>query len=109
MSRITLGERLVSAALGAVFGAIIGFVLAWLFGVYSQTMGSGSMSVQIRYWIAGGAGGFALLGFIVGSDAGTLIGTVFGALLDFEDQNSGSRAWPVVVVLLVVLALWWWF
>jgi hypothetical protein len=34
-----MGDRLSAAAVGLIFGGIIGFALAWLLGVYSNTLG----------------------------------------------------------------------
>jgi hypothetical protein len=111
MANSTFTGRIISAAIGSIFGAIIGFILAWLLGVYSQTLGSGEVHTNLAKWVGIGAVFFGALGFIVDEHIGTIIGHVLNALFQFEDQRNyefgGWFIWTLVIVLLV--GGWLWF
>lgn len=108
---ITFGERVASAAFGALFGAIIGAALVWLLGVYSQTLGPSRRVLDGSDWILGTSAVFALLGFLLGSHVGTVVGGVISGLIEFErqDRNPEVPTWLVVVVLVgaAVATVWW--
>jgi len=108
MSTITLGERITSAVLGALFGALIGFILFWLLGVFSQTLGPGQLRGEFEQWLSTGAVIFALLGFILGRHIGTLAGNLLNALFQFEDQrNYEFLNWFLLIALaLLLIGLW---
>jgi len=114
MSRITIGERLIAAAAGAFFGAIIGGVLAWMFGVYSSRLGPSETPIDGLHWVSGSAFAFALVGLLLGSHAGTVVGKAITAIFDFErgDERASewhAPQWLVVAVLLgVTIGVWWW-
>jgi hypothetical protein len=109
-TRLTLADRLVSAALGALFGAIIGAVLVWLFGVYSQNLGSARTVIDGKLWILVSTAGFAFAGLLVGPNLGSFVGTVFDALYQFENTSEERQPGWVVAAILIVLAIagWWW-
>lgn len=110
MSRLTLGDRLVSGAFAAVFGAIIGAAAAWLFGVYSNTLGASTATVDIKRWVLNSSLGFGLVGLVIGPHAGTLVGTILNAMFEFE--NSGNQLPGWIIVALVIAAgfvVWWYF
>ena len=107
--RPDLGERLVSGAVGALFGAIIGGVLAWVFGVYSGTLGPGGMAMGPKAWIMLPAAAFGVSGLVFGSDVGTMIGAVIKAMVEFE--KGPEDPWPLLQLLLAVaiIAVGAWF
>ena len=108
MPKFSLGDRLVSAAVSAVFGAIIGCVLAWLFGVYSSTMGSAGSLVDFRQWVLWSALVFGLIGLLLGSHAATIVGMVISGIFQFERAPASGPRWLVVAVFVVAFGVWWW-
>jgi hypothetical protein len=108
MQRLTLGDRLSAAAVGLFFGAIIGFALAWLIGVYSNTLGPSSTPVDLKHWVGYCAVGFGAVGLIFGPFVGTLLGSVISGIYRFERAEEEAPAWlPVFILLAVVAAVWW--
>lgn len=108
MTKLTLADRLWAAALGALFGGMVGFALAWLFGVYSSTMGQSTTPVDFSHWVAWSAIGFGAVGLIFGPFVGTLIGVVINGLFEFERDDERMPVWVLVLVLLAVVAAVWW-
>lgn len=108
MTKLTIGDRLTAAALGALFGGMVGFSLAWLFGVYSSTMGPSRMPVDFSHWIAWSAIGFGVVGLLLGPFVGTLIGVVINGIFEFERAEDHTPAWLLVLALLAVVAGVWW-
>ena len=109
MAKPNFFERIVAAVLGSVFGSVICLVLAWLFGVYSNTLGPGQVEVSLTKWILSSAVFFGVLGAVLGSAAGTLIGNVIAAIFAFERLEDGPTPWWLVLVILaavVGLVLW---
>lgn len=103
-------DRLASAAFGAVWGALIGAILVWLHGVYSQTLGPATTDIDAQRWIAGSALFFAALGLVFNLGIGSIIGSALNALLrfeTFEDQSTVSGLLKGAVLVLVVLCLLW--
>ncbi len=52
MARLTIGDRVAAMFVGAVIGAIIGAAIAWLLGVYSNTLGPSMISLSFGKVIA---------------------------------------------------------
>ena len=97
-----MGERIVSAVISTFFGALIGFILAWLLGVYSHLLGTGRIHVDLVKWISFGALSFGLLGFIIGQHTGTLIGTVFNIIFQIEDvRNYEYPGWLIFILFIL--------
>ena len=109
MSKLTLGDRIASGAVGAVIGAALGLVLLWLLGVYSNTLGPASIHVSVVKWLFSAATIFALVGFVFGPVVGTILGAVISAVFRFERQGElDPPIWLVLVVLGVVAFCVWW-
>lgn len=107
MSQLTIGDRVVAGAVGAVIGALIGLALAWLFGVYSNTMGAGVASVTFSQWALATGAAFALVGLLFGPVVGTLLGMAIAAIFEFEYAQ--FPIWVFVALLVFAcLGLWWW-
>jgi len=108
MSNISLGERITAAFLGVFFGALIGFILSWLLGVYSQTLGAGKVPIEFANWIGLSALFFAFLGFITGRHLGTFVGNVLNALFQFEDQRNYAflDSLFLIVLVLILIGVW---
>ncbi len=112
MNKITLGERVASAVVGAMLGAVVGGILVWLFGVYSQNMGQGRIKPDAARWIMGCSAAFAFVGLVIGSHVGTALGIVFSAIHETERQGSNDVVVPtwlaVVLMVAVVMGVGWW-
>ncbi len=109
MALTGIPERITAAAVGVVFGSVIGFALAWLVGVYSSTAGPGQFRVSFVGWTLGGAVFFGGIGALFGSSVGTLIGNVVTALFAFERVDEYVPWWLVVVLFGAVLGAVLWF
>lgn len=111
MSRLTLGDRLTAAAVGLLFGGIIGFALAWLLGVYSNRLGAAVVAVDVRHWVVYCAMGFGAVGLVFGPFVGTLIGWVVNVIYQTEREdhrNPEVPGWLLLPVLVGIVALVWW-
>lgn len=110
MSRLAIGDRIASAVVGAVVGAIVGLALAWLLGVYSNTLGPSSLEFGLAKFVAKVSVTFALLGLVLGPSVGTLLGNVIRAVFAFENPEVPQLpAWLIVALLIVFAAGVWWF
>lgn len=108
MMNIPLGERLTSAVLGGLFGALIGLALAWLLGVFSQTLGVGTLHPDVATWLGLGALTFALMGLLFGRHLGSFVGNVLNALFQFEDARNYAFLNGVFWIMLAVLLIGGW-
>ncbi len=110
MSRLTLGDRVLAGAVGAVIGAIIGLVLAWLLGVYSNTLGSSEVHLNFIGWVFWSGAVFAAIGLLFGPAVGTVFGAVITAIFEFENpRNTELPSWLLVPLFLALaFGVWWW-
>ncbi|MEO8153880.1 MAG: hypothetical protein ABI605_12475 [Rhizobacter sp.] len=108
MARLTIGDRLSAGAVGLFFGAIIGVALAWLIGVYSNTLGPSSLSIDFKHWVGFCAVGFAAVGLFLGPFVGTLLGSVISGIFQFEQAEDPTPIWLLVLILSAVVAAVWW-
>jgi len=112
MSRITIGDRIASAFVGAVVGVLIGLVLAWLLGVYSNTLGPSQLVFGVPSFVLKVSATFALLGLVLGPHVGTLLGNVISLIFAFEtferrDDVELPRWFVLVALGLVIFGVWW--
>jgi hypothetical protein len=110
MRNLSFGERLSSAGFSALFGLLIGAILTWLLGVYSQTLGPSDIDLNAKHLIFGTSAVFALLGFILGSNVGTIIGSAFSWLYEFErqDHEFGLPTWlKFLVITFIAIGIFW--
>ena len=108
MTSLTTSDRISAAAVGAVFGAMVGFALAWIIGIYSNTLGSGFAEVSFKHWATGCAIGFGVVGLVFGPYVGTLLGSVISGIFEFESADKHVPTWPIVLALLAIIAGVWW-
>jgi hypothetical protein len=109
MSRPSLGDRLVSGIVSAIFGAFVGCALAWLFGVYSNTLGAARAAIDFKQWALSSATAFGLIGLLLGSHAGTVVGAVISGIFKLEGAQERSSTWFAVVALAAAaFAVWLW-
>ena len=107
-------ERAQYALIGAVFGAVVGALAWWLFGIGTPSMSRQAfLQPDLFAWLKPTCAVGAVLGFVlkdkVGSVAGEAISLVFGAAMNSGQERSGPEVprWLVVAVLVaVVLGAW---
>jgi hypothetical protein len=102
-----LHERLVSALMGAIWGAVLGVLVAlFLHYVVGNDFDQGFLILDWKNVIIGSAGLFAALGLIFKASVATAIGAVmnwvWGGILR---ENSSSL--PVTVVIVFALIFIW--
>lgn len=105
-----LGERFASAVVGAFFGGAVGLILGWLAGVHHSAAGAG-VPMELGRWVFVAAGLYGALGFIMGSDIGSHIGSLLGFMCETdEDGDSNALAAWIWLALCVGLAfiIWRW-
>jgi purine-cytosine permease-like protein len=109
MAKLTLGDRVASAFVGTVVGAIVGACLSWLLGVYSNTLGPSQVGVNVAKMTGAVVAFFAIIGFAFGPSVGTALGNTISAIFEFERVGDGDvPGWIVVLVLAgVALGVWW--
>jgi hypothetical protein len=108
---MALGERIAYAVLGAIFGALIGTVCWWLYGLaLSLNYDGPGMDPILRHWLTFSTAAYAALGFIFGERAGDIVGDSLSAIFHFEiDEVPGQSAGAVVglvLILIIVAAVW---
>jgi ABC-type branched-subunit amino acid transport system permease subunit len=110
-----LHERLVSAVLGALWGAVLGVMAALL--LHYTGYRAPSFNFSITYWknmIVGCSGGFAILGFIFKSSIGGVIGTLMNLLVTDATRNNDSdfldnqSFWVKALVVCGIATLVYW-
>lgn len=111
--RLTLGDRIAAAVVGAIVGAFVGLALAWLMGVvHSHRLPEVHGAVDFKRWVLTASGGFALVGLVLGPFVGSLLGAVITAVFDSQQPSRDTElpGW-LVGVLLVAVAIggWWWW
>jgi len=110
MSRLSFGDRVVSALVGAVLGAVVGLLLAWLLGVYSHTLGAARQELDVLRFVGKVSASFAIIGAFAGPSVGTALGNMLNLIYQVErgSQNPEVPTWLAVVILgAVALGVWW--
>jgi ABC-type uncharacterized transport system permease subunit len=111
VSATAVKDRLIYALIAALFGAIIGFILAWLFGVYSQRMGVARHLIDWKSWVINTSIIFGVIGLVFKDKAGDAVGGSFASLYKFEDVDNNPQVptWFAVIFLILVAVSVWWF
>ncbi|MEJ8855087.1 hypothetical protein WKW79_10940 [Variovorax robiniae] len=107
MQQLSWADRICSAVLGALFGAIVGLAIAWLVGVYSNTLGAAAGPLCFTCWSSGCAALFGVIGLVFGPAVATVLGHVITGIFEFE--RLALPLWVVIASLLAAAAwfLWW--
>lgn len=108
---MTLIDRLIYALMAAFFGALLGGVGWWLYGMANSLTYSGHpLDPVFRHWVIGGAAGFGVLGFVMGARVADVAGDAFNAMLHFEFSEVPYRTASVLALLLfcalLLAAIW---
>ena len=104
MPRRTPGNRLAAAAAGAIFGGLVGFLLAW------RSRNPAGL-LYLKHWVVFCAAGFGAVGLLFGPFVGSVINTIF----KLEDtsfygisRGTALPTWLVIILLLSIIAVVWW-
>lgn len=103
---MSLLDRLINAAWGAVLGALLG-VLGWLlYGLaHSLTYRGPAIDPVLRHWLIWGSLGFGVLGLLMGDRMRELASNCFAAILSFEFEDLRSAPGGVLGMVLMALLL----
>jgi hypothetical protein len=108
---VAIGERISYAIIGSIFGAVLGVICWWLYGLaYSLNYYGPGMDPVLRHWVASLAAVFAALGFIFRARVGDFLGDSLSAIFHFEagdtPNNSVSPAFAVAFLAIIIAAIW---
>jgi hypothetical protein len=111
--RLTLADRLAYAAIGAVFGVVVGALAGWLIGGYPMWR----QDLGTLFTVSAGAVPIAALvcatvGFVLGPRVGDFVGELIAALFSMHLPGERERHLPVWLVMCfwiaLALILWHW-
>lgn len=108
---LAIGERIEYGLIGALFGALIGVVCWWLYGLaHSLSYDGPGLDPVLRHWVTYMGGVFAALGFIFRARVGDVVGDTISIIFHFEiDQAPSERAGVgvgLVFLAIIVAAVW---
>lgn len=104
-------DRFTYALIGFAFGALVGTLCWWLYGLgFSTTWSGPGIDPALGHWIRYAGGTFAVLGFLLRDRVGEVLGDVIGALFAIEsaaDSRFSVPTWLAVAVLALIVAAVW--
>jgi hypothetical protein len=104
-------DRLIYALIGAVFGAVLGLVCWWLYGLaFSVQVHGTGLNHEALPWVKVLAGLFATLGFVLKDRAGSVVGQTIAGLFSLESQGDHGPHLSFgkgLLVLVVIAAIVW--
>ena len=104
-------ERFISAVLGAIWGAVLGFLVAlFLHNVVGGDFDRGFLILNWKNTIFGCAGVSALMGLIFKASVGTMVGNLISWIWSaiehhYEAKNSSSNFGSAIVTIVVIAYL----
>lgn len=106
-----LGERITYALIGATFGALVGAVCWWLYGLaHSLNYDGPGMDPVLRHWLTYVTAAFAVFGFIFRERVGDIVGDSLTAIFHFEVNEAPGQSASAVVALvflaIIIAAIW---
>jgi hypothetical protein len=104
-------DRLCYALIGMVFGAMIGVVCWWLYGLaHSLNYAGPGMDPILRHWLTYASAAYAAFGFFFRDSVGNIVGDTLGAIFQFKANSvPEGKASPIVSLLFIVIivaAIW---
>jgi hypothetical protein len=106
-----LTDRIGHAAVNALFGALLGVVCWWLYGLaHSLNYDGPAMDPVLRHWVLWLAAIFALLGFFFGARAGEFMVDAWDAVIHFELNDApgkGANLALSLAFLAILIAVLW--
>ncbi len=104
---MTLTDRVLYTCLSGFFGALIGVVGWWLYGVgHSLNYSGPGMDPVLKHWLTFLGGGYAFAGLVWGERVADAVGGSLTAILHFEfDQSPSNHAESFVILALLVIVL----
>ena len=109
---MSIVDRVTYALLGALFGALVGILCWWLYGLaHSLNYEGPGMDPVLRHWVTYSGWAFAAVGFLFRQRVVSVIGDIFNAIFHFEvDTAPEERSGPIVgLVFLVIIVAAIWF
>ena len=104
-------DRIFYAVFGAGFGAVLGVVGWWFYGLSLSIRYHGpGIDPDLLHWVKAGAAIFAVLGFLFRDRVGEFVGNTLSALFRFESgsrEESHLTPGQIAIVLVLVAALAW--
>ncbi len=104
-------ERITYALLGSVFGAVIGVVCWWLYGLgHSLNYDGPGMDPVLRHWLVWSSGAFGIVGFVFREHVGDVVGDTISAVFLFESNqppNESVRTLVALVFIAIIIAAIW--
>ncbi|MFZ5555695.1 MAG: hypothetical protein ACOZDY_03040 [Pseudomonadota bacterium] len=99
-------DRVIYAVIGATFGAILGVVCWFLYGLaFSRNFSGMSLNVHALPWVKVFAGTFAALGFLFKDRVGTIVGNTVAGLFTAEGDRDYGPNLSVRHAILAVAAV----
>jgi len=99
-------DRLVFAALGGIFGAVLGLLLWWLYGLGQSVRLLTPIQPGAAPWVMYSAATFAFLGFVLKSAVADLLGDTLSAI--YKSETEPDPWWVIVVAIaLAAVAIWY--
>jgi len=104
-------ERLTYALISAVFGAVIGVVCWWLYGLGLSLNYTGpGMDPVLRHWLIWSSGAFGAIGFVLRERAADVVGDAISAIFHFEFNQTPGESKGILVALMliaiIIAAIW---
>jgi hypothetical protein len=109
---MAFGERVTYALISAVFGALVGVVCWWLYGLaHSLNYNGPGMDPVLQHWLTYVTSAFAVAGFVLRERSGDIAGDTLTAIFHFEMNDTSGHSLSVVasIVLLVIIIAAVWF
>jgi hypothetical protein len=114
VTKLTTGDRVSYAAIGAVVGLFVGAMAAWLIGgsLYGESAGFAGVVGTAKVFVLGAALVCGAVGFVAGPTVGDFAGALVAALFRLhmpDDDAWHVPGWLVAVFLIgTALAVGWW-
>lgn len=104
-------DRVIYALIGSLFGALVGVLGWWLYGLaHSLNYDGPAMDPVLAHWLRWSVAAHAILGFVLKDKIGDVIGDTLSAIFLFEtNQTSGAGVRTIaalVYIAIVVAAIW---